>query len=411
MEKVAIYTVMLGGYDDLTQQTLTNGADHFLFTDDESNQIQGFKTILIDATDDIRTDSRHYKILVHRYLPEYNLYIYFDANYTITKDLRGLIKSVYRDNTKVSFKRHPSRNCIYTEASRVKMLSKAEPQKVDKQVEEYRKNGYPQNAGLYECNFFIRANDKKINTIFEDWYKELTIHTHRDQLSLPVVLKRHKFIPTVFTDVHLSRFTRFRPHKKATTPTTKKRTSPLVHYFTPASGDKNLGRAYNKACEMVTDLNDWICIRDGDTMFLTPDWCSQIEEIIEANGDNYQLISCLTNRLGLKHQLLNGELSQDTDVRNHTNLAIRQRDKYRTEVVTSPSYTAGLFMLFKRSLWDTIKFKEGLTSSDESTDFIDAQFSKGVLKQGGRIGLAKGIYLFHAYRLHQKTHRDWSHLL
>jgi hypothetical protein len=409
MEKVAIYTVLTGNYDNLAPQTLTIGADHFLFTDDESNQIEGFKTMLIEKSNDPKLSSREYKLLAHRYLPDHTLYIYFDASYTITKDLRGLIKSVYHDNTKVSFKRHPSRNCIYTEASRVKMLSKAEPEKIDKQVQEYRNERYPEKAGLYECGFFIRANNQKINNLFEDWYGELKTHTHRDQISLPVVLKCHKITPSAFTDVHLSRFAKLRPHIKSHTPTTK--TSPTVHYFTPASGDKNLGRAYNKACEMVTDLNDWICIRDGDTMFLTPDWCSQIEEIIEANGDNYQLISCLTNRLGLKHQLLNGELSQDTDVRNHTNLAIRQRDRYRTEVVTSPSYTAGLFMLFKRSLWETIKFKEGLTSSDESTDFIDAQFSKEVLKKGGRIGLAKGIYLFHAYRLHQKTHRDWSHLL
>jgi hypothetical protein len=407
MEKVAIYTVLTGNYDNLAPQTLTNGADHFLFTDDETNQIEGFKTILIEKSDDPKLSSRHYKLLAHKYLPDHTLYIYFDASYTITKDLRGLIKSVYRDNTKLSLKRHPARNCIYTEASRVKILAKAQPEKIDTQISTYREEKYPEKAGLYECGFFIRANNQKINNIFEDWYKELTIHTHRDQISLPVVLKRHKFTPTVFTDVHLSRFAKLRPHIKSHT----KKTGVTVHYFTPASGDKNLGRAYNKACEMVTDLNDWICIRDGDTMFLTPDWPKQIEEIIQTNGHNYQLISCYTNRLGLKHQLLNGELSQDTDVRNHTNLALRQRDKYRTEVVQSPSYTAGLFMLFKRSLWDTIKFKEGLTSSDESTDFIDAQFSKEVLKKGGRIGLAKGIYLFHAYRLHQKTHRDWSHLL
>lgn len=189
-----------------------------------------------------------------------------------------------------------------------------------------------------------------------------------------------------------------------------------VYYFTPARGDKNLGKACNDHCRSVPNDDDWICLRDGDTMMLTPNYSKHIEDIIERNKDNYDVIGCMTNRIGLAHQMINKKMSEDTDIRNHMNIAFELEKSNYGEVVRSPSYVAGHFMLFSKRAWVEHPFEEGkilitkIVNKKREIGFVDYWFSNFFYKRK-RVGIATGLYIFHLYRLFHPNRSIKSHLL
>lgn len=164
-----------------------------------------------------------------------------------------------------------------------------------------------------------------------------------------------------------------------------------VHYSSPYSTDKNIGKALNDFCVMIPD-EDWICLTDADAMFLTPEYGVQIEAV--ARSTKYDLIGCLTNRLGRPIQRHKGVFSNDFNVKNHYDIAVDLASRNWGEVddITKAKYVAGMFMLFRKSLWNKIKFKENVSNFDDL-------FSTEVVKSGGKLGLMKGLYMFHCYRI------------
>lgn len=174
------------------------------------------------------------------------------------------------------------------------------------------------------------------------------------------------------------------------TPGSSTSEAPRIHYLTPYAVDKNIGRAYNEAVEPIP-AGDWVCVRDGDTIFLTPDWGRQIADIVARHGNTYSLIGCVTNRLRSTDQLYGNAFSDNHDMVNHGRIAHELRDTKYSDVRPYRQPVAGLFLLFPRSLWDIVKFKE------KSITF-DRQFGRDVMARGGRIGIAEGLYLYHWYR-------------
>jgi hypothetical protein len=174
-----------------------------------------------------------------------------------------------------------------------------------------------------------------------------------------------------------------------------------IHYLTPYSSSGNIGKAYNEA---ISDLpNDcYVCIRDGDTMFLAPDWGNQIEQIITDNP-NYDLITCMTNRLGINDICVVG-MFDEKDISKHIEVAQNRWETRGTEVLDF-DIAPGMLMIFHKSLWLKHKFVE-------KSIIFDKQFSQSVLKSGGKIGVATGLYIFHLYRMwSDKPKSDTKHLL
>lgn len=169
-----------------------------------------------------------------------------------------------------------------------------------------------------------------------------------------------------------------------------------IRYITPFALDKNIGREYN---QVISELPDdcYIVIRDGDTMFLTPDWGKQIEEIILANPE-YDLITCMTNRIGnVFHTVPN--MFDVEEISKHINLANHMNDFWKAKV-TETNICPGMLMIFHKSLWNEIKFHE-------CTIFFDKRFSETALRKGKKIGIAKGLYLLHLYRWGQEKPKDY----
>lgn len=385
MNKV-IYTVITGGYDTPIEQPKQEGWYMVLLTDDKNIEAPGWKVIAFDPWSDPEKHSRRLKIMAHEYI-DYDVYMYVDANYEITGQVDIDFKGGYLTV------KHWKRRCIYEEARAVLRSGKDKPSIVKKQMTAYAKAKHPKNGGLFANGFFIR--DRSADELCYRWWDEVNQHSHRDQLSLPYVNDG-----TVETINAVPKWLKLHNHRRY------EKGNPDVYYFSPNRGDKKLGEWYNKHCELVPNDDDWICITDHDVMFLTPHSAKLIEDVIKLHGATYQLFSCLTNRLGLKYQTPYG-MDHGRDVLAQVKIAEQHYSKHYTKVERCMKPTAGLFMLFQKKTWKDNKFMPGIVGRDGK--FIDWQFSNGILKSGGKIGLMKGMYVYHLYRLGKST-RQIDHL-
>lgn len=387
----AIYTVLIGNYDTLLPAPKFNGWDAILFTDQELQDYKGWRVEKLPKELPLgnKKTSREIKILSHKWLLNYDIVCYIDANIELLKE---------PTSDPVFFSHYLRRN-IASEINTLIKLKLENPSVLRIQYHSYRKAGFKDNLGLYACGFFVRSNrDEKINKLFESWFDEVEHHSYRDQISLPYVLWKNNIrLPTKPYSV-ARQYIRIHPHQPH---------SINVHHITPGRSDKNFGKAINDIVKLLPD-EDWVCLRDIDTIPMNHEqFFIQCEEIAKKN--EYGLVGCITNRLGLKWQLHGGVFSEVMDMMKHRNIAVELTEKYGSEVCRSMNSIGGLFMLFPKSTWIKVGgFPEG--SIMIKGRFIDYAFWESVKKSGIKVGIAKGIYMFHAYRM-GKDKRDIKHLI
>src|SRR5690554_6245220 len=97
----------------------------------------------------------------------------------------------------------------------------------------------------------------------------------------------------------------------------------MIHYIQYYHSDKNVDLALNERIDaMHTSPGDWIVVNDLDTCYLTPSSGRQIEEIALKAPYDTGLIGCLTNRVGIRRLLHNGQFSNEWDIQKHIATAI-----------------------------------------------------------------------------------------
>ena len=176
-----------------------------------------------------------------------------------------------------------------------------------------------------------------------------------------------------------------------------------AHIVIPYSIDKKLGHVYNQAMKQIPD-GDAACIMDYDVQLLTWDAGKIIHDY--ANKYPNALLTCFTNRVSpsAKMQLLNDEVSEDTDIRNHIAIAEEQK-KHLYEVTPIKQWIAGMLMVIPKSLWLKYPFPESGKCLG-----IDTYYSKMILRRGVDILRMDGLYIWHSYRLINGIHHK-KHLL
>ena len=161
-----------------------------------------------------------------------------------------------------------------------------------------------------------------------------------------------------------------------------------IRFIQPFSQSKNIGQEYNQCISELPD-DCYFCLRDQDTLPLRSDFGNQIYKVIESNP-GYQIIGCMTNRLRAPYQLVNGKFSDHPDIDYHIDIANQQWYNNGT-LVTEVPQVAGMCMIFHKSVWDKIRF-------EENSIFFDKSFCDKARRLGMKIGVAKGVYMFHMYR-------------
>lgn len=175
----------------------------------------------------------------------------------------------------------------------------------------------------------------------------------------------------------------------------------MIFDITPYRTDKNIGKAYNERIAVLPD-DAWVIIRDGDCMYLTPDYGHIIDGIIANHGDEYALIGALTNRLGIESLCYGGEFSEQMDIQHHFLMALGIKADGAGKIKES-DLCAGFFMMFKKETWLKVGgFSENLADAP----YTDKRFCAKIKEAGSKIGIAQDLYLFHSYRIWEKSHKE-----
>lgn len=395
--KKAIFTVIIGGYDELIPAPSFEGWDCFLFTDTNPVDSKGWTVRFAVKAYDAQKESRRHKINSHHYLPDYDLVCYVDGNVRLIKE-------------PPSYPFRPFRNSsigIYRHADELIRLRKADPSVISRQLNFYKMSHLVGNAPIFENHFFVRRHDPETNSIHDAWWNHIEMFANTDQIPLSAIIEARGTalegaVPIKEAEQYLDISS---PHLikhgfKA---------KPSVHHITPARGDKDIGRAINELVINIGD-HDWVCLRDIDTVPpLHKQFIRQCEDI--AASGKYDLVGCITNRCGLERQLYNRKLSDDMDMRHHIKVAEELFVRHGSDVTHYTGTIAGVMMLFSKKLWLEIGGIDEGAIVNKRNEFFDYTFSVKAMAVRARIGVADGVYLFHLYRPNsQSPTTDIMHL-
>lgn len=134
-----------------------------------------------------RTDAKQYKILAHRFLTGVDAVIWIDAGCRLVLDPVAIWSEFPEP---LGLLRH-WRNCIYHESRALRVRGRADAAKLQQASDMYRQLRHPSRWGLFYGGLVLRRITCESNAFAENWWRRLLQDdTGRDQLSLPVSLRR-----------------------------------------------------------------------------------------------------------------------------------------------------------------------------------------------------------------------------
>lgn len=194
-DRIAVYTVMFGNYDNLKEPVVTpDNVDFYLITDD-CNICKESKWTYLNTSKwkrytsklDAHLKNRWFKTHPHMLFPDYKYSLYIDASIKIITDVTEHINKIGKLG--IAMHKHHMLDCVYDELEVVRMYKRDSIQNFKKMEELYKSINFPKHYGLLEgCVIARRHNDENVICIMEDWWKYILLYCRRDQLSLPVVL-------------------------------------------------------------------------------------------------------------------------------------------------------------------------------------------------------------------------------
>ena len=183
--KIVVYTCISGNYDSLKDIVKKEpDIDYICFTNQDiisdTWEIRKIPEYL-ESLEQTKI-ARCIKILPHLFLPEYEISVWVDGNIQVLGNTNKFINENLIGY--LSMCKHPDRICTYQEAEAIINFKKDTSDIVNKQIEEYRNNGFPENNGMIQSNVIIRKhNNEKYINIGNLWWNEVRKKSKRDQLS------------------------------------------------------------------------------------------------------------------------------------------------------------------------------------------------------------------------------------
>lgn len=198
--KIVIYTCMTGNYDNIKSPLIKfDNVDYIAFVD-ELIDVEGWnvKKIPKNIANKIKGNvekNRYIKMhpfeLFH---DKYDYSIYIDSNILAVGDLRELIRNI-KDKTGLAIHNHRNRTDIYDEIDFCLTYNKGNKKMLKKAKLDLKKEKYPKNFGIYECNVLVTDLSNNIaNEIYNDWWNDfINRRAYRDQLSLPYIIWKKNY--------------------------------------------------------------------------------------------------------------------------------------------------------------------------------------------------------------------------
>ena len=166
-----VYTAITNGKD-----TRTDGVQVF-------SEYDRFKDPVMNA--------KIYKVLPHKFL-DTDISIWLDGNIYPLKPIEWYAKEWLGDNDIAVFRHYKSKDLDW-ELKWIKYkFNRRSEVYLDavSQVEHYKKEGMPTKDEMAMGGFIMRRHNSLVERFNEAWWAEICRWGQRDQLSLPVVLKR-----------------------------------------------------------------------------------------------------------------------------------------------------------------------------------------------------------------------------
>lgn len=196
-EKIAIYTCIVGAYDDLQQpRVLEEGFDFICFVgqgEKTASRVGAWEIRELPATQGSATlDSRWAKMHPHVLLPDYDCSVWIDGNIVL---LDGSLYQAARDKAasdiQFSGVPHPVRDCTYAEARKCFDMKYLTAWGLLRVWAFLALHGIRRHAGLTENNLIYRRHmDPEVIALDELWWSYILRLSHRDQLSLTWCLRK-----------------------------------------------------------------------------------------------------------------------------------------------------------------------------------------------------------------------------
>ncbi|PNX77056.1 hypothetical protein L195_g038877 [Trifolium pratense] len=134
-------------------------------------------------------------MLSHRLFPQSEYSIWVDSKSQFRRDPLGVLEALlWRTNSVLAISEHGARSSVYDEAKAVVKKNKAKPEEVEVQLNQYKKDGLPEDKrfngkkALCEASVIVRKHTPLTNLLMCVWFNEVVRFTSRDQLSFPYVL-------------------------------------------------------------------------------------------------------------------------------------------------------------------------------------------------------------------------------
>lgn len=138
--------------------------------------------------------ARKVKILGHEYLPEYDYSIWVDGKIQIVGNVEEYIKKYRKKEPMLCFG-HYINDCIYDEKELCLKVKKDTPEIMEKQMDKYRKEGYPKKNGLIDSCVLVRDwRSDKLKKVMNIWWNEVKMYSCRDQLSFNYACWKEDFM-------------------------------------------------------------------------------------------------------------------------------------------------------------------------------------------------------------------------
>lgn len=200
MNDIVVYTAITGDYDhpvNHMQQEID--VDYLYFTDGDSRPDQDWWRV-VKLPDMLRLDNRRRaklpKVYPHFFseLTDYKYSVWIDGDMEILKPNFVQEFLSYLKNGMVISPHFDGRDCAYGEATIRPAKYQNEP--IDEQIAYYKRDGFPENFGLYECGVMARDMDnQEVKELGLAWMNHNLLFSYQDQISLPYCLWKTGYKP------------------------------------------------------------------------------------------------------------------------------------------------------------------------------------------------------------------------
>lgn len=213
--KIALLTANIGGIDHVRTpiEQVFNVADYIDLTSSASlcpscSQVQCDYHCFTESNLPYplphlspRLQGKYVKILTHRFMPSYDVYVWIDGRIEIT-DKAFVAKMVDKlGASEVVIAKHNWRLNVYDEIDFILdkirtgdeyLVKRYGHEPFDDERMFYLRERLPKEVPLYTCAIFARRNEPRLNRVFEDWWLRSLEFTLFDQAMFSFVAWKHK---------------------------------------------------------------------------------------------------------------------------------------------------------------------------------------------------------------------------